>query len=516
MKYAPYYIDIADEVEKYCAECLQQVHRQFEALLSWVKGDEKRTQLHCAEDSLWKRLMVLGCDLMLLWLAYRFPKRAISELVTSKGRYRYHRLTYDVIRTRFGTIYALRRTYLRYSGKGPRVISPDDRRIGLAAGRMSLRVHFLVGFFAARMCFDEALNVMSYCGDYVPGKRASLGIVDMLGPIAREFLDNLGPPDGDGEILIIQVDGKGAPMVRREEHQKRCKPHRKRPSGTSQRGVRRIKRRANPKKRRKKGDKSKNARMAMVAVVYTLRRLPDGSLEGPINKRTLSTFRGLKVLRPMLLREAIQRGYGSKLTVFLGDGAKCLWTLHEKSFPKAIPCLDWFHLCEYLWEAGGTCHNEGSKELEEWVRGRKEELRNDSIDAVFEALKALLLQIGARGPGTKGRRKRVKDAIKYIENHREQIRYKELVSQDIDVATGAVEGAVKHLIGVRLDGQGMRWSVERAEHVLALRLVVINGLWSMFEEYVSEQHSKIEDFAIPAVSPDRPRLLDWDEQSKAA
>jgi len=45
------------------------------------------------------------------------------------------------------------------------------------------------------------------------------------------------------------------------------------------------------KPRQKTGDKSKNARLATVLVMYTLRRSPDGTkLLGPLNKRVYASF----------------------------------------------------------------------------------------------------------------------------------------------------------------------------------------------------------------------------------
>jgi hypothetical protein len=98
-------------------------------------------------------------------------------------------------------------------------------------------------------------------------------------------------------------------MIHPDEHAKRCRPHQKRPKGSSRRNARRLKQKQDKKPRRKKGDKSKNARMSPVAVVYTLGQLPDGTLEGPINKRILSVFGSLNALRPRLEREARLRGY---------------------------------------------------------------------------------------------------------------------------------------------------------------------------------------------------------------
>jgi hypothetical protein len=40
--------------------------------------------------------------------------------------------------------------------------------------------------------------------------------------------------------------------------------------------------------------------------------------------------------------------------------------------------------------------------------------------------------------------------------HRHRLRYAELRKRDIDIGTGVVEGVVRNLVGLRLDGPGMR------------------------------------------------------------
>ena len=48
--------------------------------------------------------------------------------------------------------------------------------------------------------------------------------------------------------------------------------------------------------------------------------------------------------------------------------------------------------------------------------------------------------------------------------------------RDLEISSGAVEGAVNYVIAKRFDGSGMRWVKERAEHLLqlvALRLMAI-------------------------------------------
>jgi hypothetical protein len=398
-------------------------------------------------------------------------------------------------------------------------VSPYDHEIGLVAGRMSLNVHTTAAYLAARMPFDHVIEVWNQFGGYVPSKRTLLGIVDQLGPVARACLDDLPAPEGDGEVLVLQVDCGAAAFITAETHEKRCKPHKKRPKddteATSERVRRRERRKENPQPRKAKGDHSKNGHPAALAVVYTLRRCEDGTWEGPINRRILGTFAGLKALFVLLVAEAMQRGYGTKKTVFLSDGDKGIASLRDKHFPDAIPCIDWYHVCEYIWTAGMTVLDEGSKELAAWVNDRKQELRAGKIDDVLAAIDALAAQIGKSGPGTKGRRKRRATSRDYIAKRKGQLRYAELLAEGLDISTGAVEGAVKHLIRARLDGSGMRWTPERAEHVLALRLTIVNGEWSRLEQRLADNLDHA-DLRIPPVAPVGPRNLDIKVLRKAA
>ena len=94
---------------------------------------------------------------------------------------------------------------------------------------------------------------------------------------ARPFLASRPRPEGDGEILVIQVDGRGAPMISPKEAARRRAPRRKAKGRKgSAREARRSHRRPHPRPRRKPGQKSKNARVVIVGVIYTLERTEDG------------------------------------------------------------------------------------------------------------------------------------------------------------------------------------------------------------------------------------------------
>lgn len=510
----PQYIDVRSAVDRERAASRAQAAQSVPDVLAWVEGEATELPLHKVEKALFTRLLALGVHLVALWVTLRLPTEVVASCEIKQGRYRWVGLSGDLIRTRFGVVPQVRGTYSRVRGKGPALLSPDDRTLGLAPGRMSFGVHLLVAHLAARMPFEEGHDVMGLLGGYAPATRSALGIVDHVGPLAKEYLDQCPPPEGDGEILVIQVDGKGAPMLRVEEHEKRCRPHVKREPGTAVRGVRRRMRRENPKPRRAKGDKSRNKRMATVGVVYTLRRMPDGTLEGPVNKQILATFGGMDSLFQQLQRAAVQRGYGTKPTYFLADGAHALWSKQRAYFPEATPCLDWYHLSEYLWEAGGVQHAEGSAELAEWVHARQESLRAGDVHGVLAALDEIEQRIGKSGPGTKGRRQRLGKCRKFIEGHLPQLTYPALITAGVDIATGVIEGTVKHVVGARLDGSEMRWSPTRAAHVLALRLVIVNGGWSGFEEYAALHHERHAEWAVRRITPARPVVIQTDPKRK--
>ncbi|MFT5460126.1 MAG: hypothetical protein ACI9K2_006641, partial [Myxococcota bacterium] len=83
----------------------------------------------------------------------------------------------------------------------------------------------------------------------------------------------------------------------------------------------------------------------------------------------------------------------------------------------------------------------------------------------------------------KGRRKRIEDAIRYLDNRRDKIAYGTYRKQDLEVGTGRVEGAIKYVIAKRCDQGGMRWTRERAQAVIQLRCVDVNGHWVEFAKW---------------------------------
>ena len=103
------------------------------------------------------------------------------------------------------------------------------------------------------------------------------------------------------------------------------------------------------------------------------------------------------------------------------------------------------------------------------------------------------------------RREAVDACHRYLTGHLDQLRYDTALDRGWPIATGAVEGACRHLIADRLDITGARWGLDAAEAVLRLRTVVANGdIDSYWRFHTAREHERLyptpdqEDFNLTA------------------
>src|SRR5512147_3045198 len=80
--------------------------------------------------------------------------------------------------------------------------------------------------------------------------------------------------------------------------------------------------------------------------------------------------------------------------------------------------------------------------------------------------------------------------IAYLEARVKLMDYGRWRAGDLVIATGVVEGAARYVVGERLDNSGMRWIEERAEAVLLLRCIEVNGEWEDFTWWSQERRQQ--------------------------
>jgi hypothetical protein len=111
-------------------------------------------------------------------------------------------------------------------------------------------------------------------------------------------------------------------------------------------------------------------------------------------------------------------------------------------------------------------HPEGSQDLKAWATARVHDLRRrNGADKVITTLSAAYASVPKTGPGNKGKREKLLDVLTHVSKHRHRMRYAALRRDDLDIATGAGEGAVRNLVRMRLECAAQRPSLDRSATV---------------------------------------------------
>lgn len=472
-----------------------RIQQQVQVLLDYVAGEgaaqDERT-FKDFEKGLIPRIFELAKLLVCLFLCLREQQatEGLGSHVETGGR-RFHRRPPQPrnLNTWFGVV-RYWRTYLRgpVTKQGRTGFHPLDVKLGLSADRLSMNVLSVATRLATKLSFAQAHVVLGWFLLQPPSTEVVEQAVLGLGRHTGEWFQSAPPPEGDGEVLVILIDGKASPTATEQELKRRRGKRPKRPAPSARHRGRDKRKAYGQKPRRKKGDKSKNGRVASMVVMYTLKR--EGKrLLGPVNRWCYASFAPKRHAFEVARREANKRGFtatSGKLVQLVTDGDDDLALYKKEYFPEALHTLDIMHALEYVWEAGGCLYQEGSSELTAWMETQKEHLYQGRVEAILAELRRRLSMIPMTGPGNSGKRERLTDAIEYLEKRVQQMNYGEWLKADLEIGSGAVEGAIKHIIGARFDKGGMRWIRERAEALLQLRCIEVNGDWERFIDRVHD------------------------------
>ena len=138
---------------------------------------------------------------------------------------------------------------------------------------------------------------------------------------------------------------------------------------------------------------------------------------------------------------------------------------------------------EKLWKIGRAYYGEGSEKAEEQVEKMKSQLYKGRAKEVLSRLREMEKQLSKRAERDKSWREILSAVIKYQAPRLDMMKYKDYLEEDQPIASGIVEGAARYVVGERMDCSGMRWIPERAEALLHLRCVELNGDQDKFFEW---------------------------------
>jgi hypothetical protein len=158
----------------------------------------------------------------------------------------------------------------------------------------------------------------------------------------------------------------------------------------------------------------------------------------------------------------------------LGDGAAWIW---DRVAPVLGPgttfITDWYHVMQHVWQCGHALHGEGTPAARDWVKPLETILWNGQLRQMRSSLQE---QIEAAG--TTEHREALESLRTYLVNQGDRLVYDDFRAAGLDIGSGRVESACKHLVANRAKRSGMHWSAAGVQHMLSLRSAYINEDWS--------------------------------------
>ena len=337
-------------------------------------------------------------------------------------------------------------------GKG---CAPRDRALGLAGTSLSPAVLRMVGVSAARVSFAESSALLrELAGLTVAPKQVERQAAALGRDIAADEYSTVEPEPVSADTLYLGLDGTGVPVRK-----------------TETRG-----------RRGQQPDGSAKTREAKLAVVWASAgcdednnplRDPDSvSVNAAIETVACAdTDTDLSPFAQRVLRETQRRGFDqAQRRVILGDGALWIWKLADELFPDAVQIVDIFHAKGYLFEAARAIYGVGTDLAGQWGKQRRDELDQGRIDGLLAAL--------AEHPACP----EADACSSYITNNRERMHYPHFRAMGLCITTGVVEAGCKHVVATRFKRGGMRWTVNGANAVMALRCTILNNRFDDFWE----------------------------------
>lgn len=464
---------------------IAQAKSEFNKILTDLIWKSQQLEIADVERALFPKLIKLGLTLLKVWLSKKGIGKAENVIRLKNG----HELPYHSTKERayfsiFGEI-EISRAYYWENGceKG---VTPLDAQLNLPERKYSYYLMEIAQKLGVDQAFDRASEIIEKIFDYKIWKLPLETANHEISINVEEFYEQKPSPakETEGEILVVAVDGKGIPMLKREPAEK--------------------------KHRLKRGEKNNRKKESVVSALYTIDRHKRSAEDVigetkqaeeadnkqkksdhqtkrplPLNKQVRATLKGKDAAFKEIKREVQRRDSDEiKERVALVDGARSFQKKLLEYLPDFTIILDLYHVLEYLWEAAHVFYREGTDEAERWVMKHLTMLLEGKVGYVIGGLK----QSMTKGKFSSSKQKVLIKIIKYFSNNRKNMMYNEYLGKGYPIGSGVVEGTCRFLVKDRMELTGMRWSWEGAEAMLQLRSVKVNGNWENYWRF----HTKKE------------------------
>ena len=459
----------------------------LQGLYAWIQENAGKVEAHEAERHILNRVLAVG----LAAIGDYFKQKGTGDvgpiLVDAEG-HEYHRhpqIQSKVYISIFGKT-PVDRT--GYHSPGRQMLFPLDADANLPKLRFSYPLQDLVNDFGSSGPFRDAMDKLKkWRGEGVWDHSAEQISRDSAEDYDAYYESKPDPtPAPEEENLIISMDGKGVPMIKKEAAKIRGKLN--------------------------KGEKRQKKKESNVGVCYTIApmdRTAEGIAENLVYperakerrkalglppearpkanaiRRMASLKKSKEEVAVELLEEAEKRDPEHvRALCILIDGDPALENVANKVFTawpeeQRFLILDIIHVRHYLWKAAHALYGEGSTDAADYVLKQLVKILKGQVNGVICGMMTSLGKRKLKG----NKAKTIKDAVRYFRNHRHMMQYDVYLHWGFPIATGVVESTCKSLVKSRMEGCGMRWSLIGAESMLQLRSIYMSRDWDDYWEY---------------------------------
>ena len=312
-------------------------------------------------------------------------------------------------------------------------------------------------------------------------------------------------PGSEAEILVLQADGKGVPMI------------------LDQPGEDPV--------RLGKGEKRAHKKEAIVTTVYSIApkpRTPEEVVASffkedtvslaekkalqqikPHNKHLWATLEGKDTaLERLSIQVERRKGTHIQHQVALCDGCEALQDRIVQRFSDFTLVLDFVHANEYLWDVANSLFGEGKEHEPQrlaWMKEHTLQILSGHTREVIVELQRLALADETHN----AQRTQLNKTAIYFERNLSYMDYQTCLAKGWPIASGVIEGACRHFVKDRCELSGMRWSQSGAENMLHLRAVAENEDWDAYHDFRRrKRHTRLYGTPFPCQPASENQALD--------
>jgi len=473
-------------------EIIQDIRTEFEMILEFVTGENAQVSTaYQIECGLLKRLLNMGRQLLLLFFIMRSQNASRDPIVLEDGQELPHHdekeRTYFSI---FGKL-PLERPYFYRRGSGGQVLL--DAELSLGSDQYSDLLRDMAEHLGVYIAYNKSANILKRFLEIGLSTRVfEKMIAEDSQDVEAYYEQKPAPmPDTEAEILVIQADGKGVPIVLEEP--------------------------AEPQVRLGKGQKRGKKKEAIVTSVYTIGRAPrtpkevvdsffkrerdisarktTSKRQKPQNKHVWATLAGKDAALDRLMKYVTLR-LGNHISdkIALCDGCEPLQERIQLRFSDFHLILDFIHANEYLWKVANCLLGETDPQRTEWVAEKTLLMLSGKTEQIIAEFR----QLAEEKKRTKSQREVLTKTANYFKRNLPYMDYPIYLANGWPIASGVIEGACRHLVKDRMELSGMRWSIEGAESLLQLRAVAENDDWDTYHRFrMRQRHQRLYDTPFP-------------------